>query len=54
MGISHGQAVRYLWYISPYAIGGKLLRPFVAPVYALAGPIVYGGTGTYTNVHGYN
>ena len=33
------QAVRYLWYISPYAIGGKLLRPFVAPVYALADPI---------------
>ena len=33
------QAVRYLWYISPYAIGGKLLRPFVAPVYAMADPI---------------
>jgi hypothetical protein len=32
-------AVRYLWYISPYAIGGELLRPFVAPVYALADPI---------------
>lgn len=33
------QAVRYLWYISPYAIDGKLLRPFVAPVYALADSI---------------
>ena len=32
-------AVRYLWYISPYAIGGKLLRPFAAPIYALADPI---------------
>ena len=32
-------AVRYLWYISPYAIGGKLLRPFVAPIYALATPV---------------
>ena len=33
------RAVRYLWYISPYAIGGKLLRPFEAPIYALADPI---------------
>ena len=35
-------AVRYLWYISPYAVGprhGKLLRPFEAPVYALADPV---------------
>lgn len=33
------QAVRYLWYICPYAINGELLRPFAAPVYALADPI---------------
>jgi len=33
------QAIRYLWYISPYAIGGKELRPFAAPIYALADSI---------------
>lgn len=33
------QAVRYLWYISPYALDNRLLRPFVAPVYAVAEPI---------------
>ena len=45
------QAVRFLWYISPYAIGRKLLRPFAVPIYALADPIpnaapILGGTDT--------
>ena len=32
------RAVRFLWYISPYAVDGQL-APFQAPVYALSDPI---------------